>query len=84
MAEATTIRRHEGPLYELDAGAYTVDGSSLCARCVFVSCPGCGGIEEIAVDHGIDDETGAVMPAFECQGATCGWSDRITLEAWQP
>jgi hypothetical protein len=83
MADATPIRRHEGPLYELGAGEYAVDVSPLTARCVFVSCPRCGGIEEIAVDHGIDD-AGAVMPGFECPGPTCGWTGRITLERWAP
>lgn len=78
------IARHDGPLYELGAGEYAVDGSSLTARCCFVSCPACGGIDEILVDHGVDDDTGVVMPAFVCQGALCRWEGVITLDRWEP
>lgn len=77
------LKRHDGPLGTLGAGEYAVDGSPLTVRCVFVSCPGCAGIDEIAVDHGIDD-AGVVMPEFVCQGALCRWAGAITLDRWQP
>lgn len=83
MADATPLRRHDGPLATIEPGQYAVDESPLTARCVFVACPGCGGIDEIAVDHGIDDD-GTVMPGFECPGAICRWSGRIVLERWVP
>lgn len=77
------LKRHDGPLATLGAGEYAVDGTSLTVRCVFVSCPACAGIDEIAVDHGIDAD-GIVMPEFECRGALCSWSGLVTLDRWQP
>jgi len=81
MSEPTPLRRHEGSLGTIEPGQYAVDGSPLTARCVFVSCPGCGGIEDISLSHGIDAD-GAVMPMFVCEGPLCRWEGRLVLEGW--
>lgn len=83
MSDATPLRRHDGSLGTIDAGQYAVDETPLTARCIFVACPGCGGIEDISLTHGVDDD-GAVMPAFVCEGPICRWEGRIVLERWEP
>lgn len=79
----TRFQRHLGVIGTMDPGQWTseplrqrVSG----AVTVYVTCPKCGGVHEIATSRIARD--GGVVPAWSCEGAVCSFKDFIALESW--
>lgn len=80
---ATRLQRHLGVIGTMDPGQWASDplrhrpGQALT---VYLACPKCGGVHELATNRIARD--GGVIPAWQCEGATCCFKDFIALEGW--
>ena len=75
-----TVQRQIGPVRALEPGEYTLATASGKPA---VCCPKCGTISELALaETHIVLEGGLVTPLWTCPGKPCGFSDFLTLEAW--
>lgn len=70
------LQHHLGPIGTIGPGQYAMD-----PPCVFVSCPKCGGIDDVSVSNP-PTRYGVLAYEWKCQTVTCGWHDFLSLDCW--
>lgn len=69
------LSRSLGKLRDIRPGEYLVD-----RPCIFVSCPSCGGIDDISVTQPPAKLSGLVPGKWRCPTATCGYEEWLSLD----